>query len=268
MNTTLAVIAHDPEGRLYDQIVRVLPILKDIFERIAVQASPLAPATSLALFAAAGARVRREPPGPAGRPPGIGKVRRGAVELALQLDAPFILYCDDDRILHWAEHYADELAQVAERIAQCDFTVLGRTQRAWDTHPRIQRDTEAIFNHVFALASGTTWDVGAGSRGLSRRAGEAILAGCPDEESSTDVSWPLFLQQAGGVTLGYLATEGLEFETADRYGDQIAAAGGPDQWMAQLDADPRRWAYRLELARIEVEGILPYTNKQTFSAAG
>ena len=40
------------------------------------------------------------------------------------------------------------------------------------------------------------------------------------------------------------ATEGLEFETADRYGDQVAAAGGVEAWKARLDADPRRWAER------------------------
>src|SRR5256885_11454975 len=37
------------------------------------------------------------------------------------------------------------------------------------------------------------------------------------ESVGTDVSWPLFLQQDGNFSLGYIVTEGLEFETADRY---------------------------------------------------
>ncbi len=67
------------------------------------------------------------------------------------------------------------------------------------------------------------------------------------------------MQRAGGFGLGYIATEGLEFETADRFADQIEQAGGLANWMAQLDASPQQWAFRLELARIEVESAVPYT---------
>jgi hypothetical protein len=72
------------------------------------------------------------------------------------------------------------------------------------------------------------------------------------------VAWPLFLQRRGGFTIGYCATEGLEFETADRYADQVAAAGGLAAWMAQLDADPQRWVERLDVARVEVAAAAPY----------
>jgi hypothetical protein len=71
------------------------------------------------------------------------------------------------------------------------------------------------------------------------------------------VAWPLFVERAG-MTLGYIATEGLEFETADRHAEEIATAGGLDCWIAQLDTDPRRWAQRLDMARVEVEAALPY----------
>ena len=100
--------------------------------------------------------------------------------------------------------------------------------------------------------------MGAGARGLSRRAAQAILAGCPDLELSVDVSWPMFLRQAGGFNLGYLECEGLEFETADRFGPEIAAAGGYAQWLKPLEDDPRQWLWRLEVARLEIEALLPY----------
>ncbi len=74
---------------------------------------------------------------------------------------------------------------------------------------------------------------------------------------STDVSWPLFLERAGGFSLGYIATEGMEFETADRYGEEIAQAGGLAPWMARLDANPRNWAHRLDMARVEIEAMTP-----------
>jgi hypothetical protein len=142
-----------------------------------------------------------------------------------------------------------------------DFTVLGRTPRAFESHPRIQRDTEAIVNQVFATISGRDWDVTAAARAVTRRAAQAILQGCPDETVGTDVSWPLFAARAG-LTLGYIATEGLEFETADRHADEVAAAGGLDRWLALLDADPRRWVERLEIAKIEVEAALPYLDER------
>ena len=169
------------------------------------------------------------------------------------------MYSDCDRVLHWAEWFPEELDRVAERLAEHDFIVLGRTRRAFESHPRVQRDTEIIVNRVFEQVSGHAWDVTAAARGLALRAAQAIIEGCPDEELSTDVSWPLFLERAGGFSLGYIAAEGLEFETPDRYSREEAQAGGRAEWLAQLDADPRRWAHRLKLAQIEVEGILPYT---------
>jgi len=257
VTVALAVTYHDPKGRMHEQIKRALPVLNRVFGGLAVRASHGAHGPALALFAQAGAVIAQGLPEQAVERFKLGQARQEALALALQLNLPFILQCDCDRALHWAERYPKELAEVAARVADFDFTVLGRTPRALDSHPRIQRDTEAIVNHVFATVSGHAWDVTAATRGLARRAAQAVLAGCPDEDVSTDVSWPLFLERAGGFSLGYMATEGMEFETADRYGDEIAQAGGLARWMARLDADPRNWAHRLDMARVEIEAMTP-----------
>jgi len=262
VDVTLAVIYHDPQGRLYEQLVRVLPVLTGIFGGLTVAASHAAYERSLALLASAGALIERGSSDDVVEGAKLGRARRTAVELALRLDHPFVMYCDCDRALHWANWYPAELAGVTARLGH-DLIVLGRTQRAFDSHPRVQRDTEAIINHVFAMVSGHAWDVTTGARGLSRSAAEAVLSGCPDEEISTDVSWPLHILRAGGFSQSYIATEGLEFETADRYSDELAKAGGRAVWLAQLDADPRQWAHRLNLARIEIEGMLPYVHDST-----
>ena len=96
---------------------------------------------------------------------------------------------------------------------------------------------EAILNHLFSLVLGQSWDGMAGARGISRRAAQAILNGCSDEEISVDVSWPLYLQSLGGYTLGYLATEGMEFETQDRYPQEVADAGGLEAWINLIDSE-------------------------------
>ncbi len=259
MNVTLAIVCHDPFGRLYDQLARTLPVLAGIFDGLAVQASHATHERSLALFTSAGALLQQESADQVAAGAKIGAARRAAVEMALHFDCPFVMYCDADRALHWAERYPQELAEIAARLPEYDFTILGRTPRAFDSHPRAQRDTEAIVNRVFAAIDGRhAWDMLAAARGLSRRAAQAILDGCPDGEISTDVSWPLFLRQVGGYTWGYVEAEGLEFETADRYANEVAAAGGLARWLARLDADPRRWAHRLDMARVEVEAMAPY----------
>jgi hypothetical protein len=254
----LAATHHDPDDRLYDQIRCALPLIAEVFQSLAIQATHTTGTRSLELLTAAGALVRREIAEHFAGHLLLGRPRRAALALALQLDAPLLVFCDFDRMLHWATHYPDELAQMVTQIAAHDFTVLGRTDRAFNTHPRVQRDTETIINGIYATVSGFDWDVTAAARGLSRHAATAILAGCPDETLGTDVSWPLFLQRAGGFSLDYIAAEGLEFETADRYGDEVAAAGGIAPWLAQLDADPHQWIQRLNMARVEVEALLPY----------
>jgi len=262
MNVVLAATHHDPAGRLYEQSARALPVLTGIFGGLTIYATPETQQRSLALLADYGALIGREPPGQPSGLQTLGRGRRGALALGLELGAPAILFCDFDRALHWAECYPAELSQVARCAAAYDLTVLGRTRRAFESHPRIQRDTEAIVNQVFATVSGRDWDVTAAARALTRRAAEAILRGCPDETIGTDVAWPLFAARAG-LTLDYIATEGLEFETADRHAGEIAAAGGLERWMAQLDTDPRRWVERLEIARIEVAAALPYLDGQS-----
>jgi hypothetical protein len=228
---------------------------------LAVQASPRANEQALALFTQAGALVQRESAAQSGKKPKLGRVRREAIALALQLEMPFVLYCDGDRVLHWAERYPEELVQVVDQLGQQELTVLGRTVRAFNSHPRVQRDTEALVNDVFRMVSGYDWDVMVAARGLSRRAVEAILQGCPDEEISTDVSWPLYLQSAGGFSLGYIAAEGLEFETAAGCSAEIAAAGGYRAWLQQRDSDLERWARRLDIARTHMRAMMPFSQE-------
>ena len=255
MDIALASIIHDPTGRFADQIDRTLPALTAHFDAVAIQASRQTAPGVLDRLAALGARLGLEGTDSAAA---VGRVRRHAVALALQLDRPFVLYCDFDRVLHWLEAHPRELPDVAARLRPFDFTVLGRTPRAFNTHPRVQRDTEAVINHVFQRVSGRAWDTGTGARGLSRRAAEVITAQSADDTQGNDVTWPLLLMRAGGFTLGYIETEGLEFETADRFAAEVAAAGGLPDWLDRLDGDPAHWAARLELARVEVAAMIPF----------
>jgi hypothetical protein len=263
MSIALAAVHHDPDRLNDEQARRILPYLQPLYAGLFVVLSPYTASATRALLEANGVVVHVGDEGE-GLWGGIGRRRREAVALALNR-APAATHahlCDFDRILHWAEFHRGELPAIAQHIAAHDFTVLGRTPRAYASHPRTQRDTEYIINHVFRMASGYAWDVSAASRGLSRRAADAIVAGCPDDSIGNDCSWPLYLQQMQGFTLGYAECEGLEFETPDRYTQQVTEAGGLEAWIANIDGDPAPWERRLELARIEVASIRQFSRRQ------
>ena len=234
------------------------PVLNQVFGGLAIQTTSTTGQVTLERLAQAGAVIRRNTPQEDSGPPRIGLSRRQVVSLALESGADWVLYCDFDRALHWAEFYPGELATIAAAIQGYEFCVLGRTRRAFQSHPRFQVETETIINHVFFLACGLEWDVTAGARGLSRRACETLAVVSRDEGLSTDISWPLELRRLGSYSLGCLETEGLEYETADRYAQDVARMGGIDAWRAHLDADPVRWVHRVRLALEEVEAVLPF----------
>lgn len=263
MSVTLAITHHDPEGRLNPQLDRHLPLLTNLFDGIAVHSSPQANSEALARLERVGASIAIQERVLVGGTVQIGRVRREVIQQALAFETSHVLYCDGDRMLHWAEHYAHELTAVVGQIQQTDCTVLGRTERAYDSHPRIQRETERLINHAYHLISGNAWDITAAARGLSVAAVEAIVAECPDDTFGVDGTWPLTIQRLrergpSNLTLAYVETEGLEFETAAQFQPEIAEIGSVEAWMAGLDLDVEKWAVRLKLATIEVEAMLAY----------
>jgi hypothetical protein len=76
-----------------------------------------------------------------------------------------------------------------------------------------------------------------------------------------DAEWPLLLMNRAGLSVEHRRCEGLEFETADRFGPEIETAGGYQAWQAQLSADPQRWVFRLEVALLIADAVVRYAGK-------
>lgn len=255
----LASTHHDPDGRLLAQLTRTLPRLAAFFDGVSVFLTAQTVQATAAALARGGAQGHwGDPAMPVGHGH-LGLWRRAALGagLASYPEGGTVLFCDLDRAMHWVECYPDELGAALAFARDYDCTVFGRTARAFASHPRAQRDTEAIANHTFALVSGLAWDVMTACRGLSRGAAELIVARCDDDTVGSDCSWPLLCRRSG-LRLGYLETEGMEFETLDRYGDEIAGLGGAQAWLERFDADPRQWLGRIELARAEAASAVRY----------
>jgi len=263
MAITLATTYHDGNDRMHEQIARVLPTFTQLFDGIAIQVSVRAPERSLALLARAGAVIQRDDPSQPVGAAGLGNARRRVLALALQQNTPVLLFFDFDSLLHWAERYPDELAAVLSQLAQYDMTIIGRTERALNSHPQSQCATEVLVNRLFAHFAGAAWDVMRSGRGLARRAAETIVRESHDDGISTDVTWPLVLLQQGGFSITSIAVEGTEFETQDRYQPEVSGAGGQGQWLEQLDRDPRRWAHRFNLARLHAEAMIAFAGPTT-----
>ena len=256
----LASTYYDPNGRLFAPIQQALPILNSTFDHIAITVSERAfqPTVALLLENNVSIETRKELPIQEGKLPPVGFYRRTAVSHALNQNPTHILLCDLDRAAHWANFYADELHHVVTKLPEKDFWVIGRTERAFLTHPSSMVKTESIINEVFAKVSGFEWDVVAATRGMSAEAARFIVENSRDDTFGNDPSWPLLLLENGRFSIDYLATEGMAFETADAFPKEVAAAGGVAQWIAQQDADPEQWLYRLRAAEIEIMSILSF----------
>ena len=251
----LAVTVHQPDERLVSLIEAQLPSLVRRYVSMTAFCSQDTHATVLKLFRLNGVAVQVDD-GESGGIYRIGEVRRRTVQAGLQTGASHLQMCDFDRALHWVAHYPREIESVIHDIANHDLLVLGRTERAWATHPPYQAETEPLFNHVFSLVSGLPWDVGAGSRGLSRRAAEILLELSQEETVGVDAEWPLLLLKRDGFRVGYRICEGLEFETADRFGPEIEAAGSYAGWEAQMSVNPEQWVFRLRIALMIAEAAV------------
>ena len=187
--------------------------------------------------------------------------RYTVLQKATEFNFDYLHYADFDRLLHWLETRPDELRDAINHIKKADCTVIGRTKEAFDTHPQSMIQTEKLFNDVFSNYLGQSMDFGAGSRGFSRRAVEIILDQCTNKESlQMDVGWTVLLEQAG-LSIQYLAVDGLDWETPDQFRDEVATEEIRQQFIEKADANPENWALRVQVAQKIMQSGLSALNQ-------
>lgn len=171
-----------------------------------------------------------------------------ALRQALNSDATHVHYCDLDRLLYWAEAYGEELRQTLNVLTVTDVLVMGRSEAAWGTHPQAMRLTEQMFNEVFSHLLGQPMDIGASSRGFSRRVAEFLVQhSTPGRAVGVDSEW-LVLAHRAGFGIDYVAVDGLGWETPDQYKEDMIADVDLRLKMA-ADADTQ-WNFWLQRAKI------------------
>lgn len=249
--TVLLTGVHDPEGRLAALISTDLPHLQRHYATIVAICGVGTQFVTIERLRGYGVTVLSGDEIPVNaRPYALGVA-------AARPEWAHIHLCDFDSALHWARYWPDELDRVNATIAAFDFLLLGRTARAMASLPDAQRETERLINLIFARTTGgfdalrltddreTLVDICTGAWGLSQRGIAALQSRATITDIGFHAEWPLIARDTPGLRCGYLPCEGLEYETADRYPDQIAAAGSIEAWHATQNADILRWQHRL-----------------------
>jgi hypothetical protein len=183
--------------------------------------------------------------------------RVAALQAACATEAEHLHYCDMDRLIRWIETRPEELRRTVAAIPSADCLILGRTPAAYASHPQVMLETEQIINEVASHLLDLPVDICAGSKGLSRRLVRFLLTRIP-ADGWGDVSWAMLARRAG-FTLAYVAADGLDYETADRYQPRAADTNSQRLLAAAIDRDPEEWARRVRVAReILAEGLIAH----------
>ena len=249
----------NPRGEA-QRLIRLLPRLQQVYAQIVVVIPPEAviggeaSRQALLLQHYPGLDIQQCPEWAAGR--------YVALQRAVELSADAIHYADLDRLLRWVETHEDEWRAIACRIPGVDCLVIGRTPRAYATHPQAIVATEAISNQVVSRFLGSPMDVSAGSKGFRRQAADCILANTrPQRALGTDAEWPLVLLKAG-FRVEYTEADGLDWESADQYQEVAAAASDQRRAAEAYDADPKHWDYRVKVAMEIVDAAFKVMNAE------
>ncbi len=96
---------------------------------------------------------------------------------------------------------------VVSEIPKYPYLIIGRSNKAFYSHPVEWYETESIANKIFSLEVGINADITAGSCGISRESANYIskFSNC----LMTDAEWPLIVKRIARFDIGYMETDGL-----------------------------------------------------------
>lgn len=170
-----------------------------------------------------------------------------------------IFYIDFDRLLHWINNYPSEIMDTMKNSLNFDLLHIGRSERAFQTHPRTQRDTEKIVNHVGSKIFGFSEDIDIISVSyiFTPKLGHHLLR----YPSRTTVgfygAWPLILWNHAKDS-EYIEVEGQEWETPDRYHMEIEESGY-ENWSNSFQSTSE-WKKRVRFVDECLEEMLALTD--------
>jgi hypothetical protein len=243
-----------PRGELA-RLKRCLPRLLEVYSAMVVALPPDSEQGLFSELVAVHARLQafRCPEWPAGR--------CLALKAGVAQGSDFIHYADLDRLVRWVETRPAEWRAATEALQKYDYTIFGRSDAAYATHPQSMRMTEAISNLVVGQWLGRTLDISAGSKGFSQSAARIALESCDNQRPiGSDAAWTLALHLAG-IEAAYIEVDGLDWEIPDQYQEHAADVTRQQRIAAEYDADPTNWTRRVNVAMEVVESAFEVVRK-------
>lgn len=246
----LASTLHEPENRLSELIVRHNKFLEEAFQYSIVVVSPKTHQRVVKLLGELDFKVFEGSVK-------VSETYKAALRRALEEEPSRLLYCDFDRMLHWVNAYPDELTKVNKLLSDHDLLILGRTDRAFRTHPKTQTETESIANQIASKILGFEQirDVISACWGLSTSLANSLLHIPSENKYGFYCEWPIVAWRLA-KNPGYIEVDGLEWETPDRYKEEIKAKGY-EKWLHEFQT-PQEWEKRIEILGDVTTSMLKY----------
>jgi hypothetical protein len=252
VRTALAATIHDPAGRLVEAIPVLARRFGEVFASVACNVSDQTAPEVVRLVRGLGL-VMVHPTGLAT----VGRARRDALALALELGCAQLIYSDFDHMCRWLERGPAELQSLLTSAPQTNLLIVGRSPRAFAAEPARLRESEALVNRIYELMTGRAADLMFAVRRLSRPAAEAIVARSRIDTLATDVDWPLLAERLG-FSVGTAQSDALFYRTMDEFGAPADTG----------DGDPANWIARIEFAALHATAMREYLGESLRSRAG
>lgn len=201
---SLICITHDPSGNTIDSFRKIYKELECIYNELFIAISEESSIDLIRTIQESNFNYQLIPK------KGVAAARRAVVEFGLKGRSQYFHYCDFDRLLTWAHHYPSELIDTVKNISDHHYQILGRTNRAMNTHPEEWVETEKITNKICSIVLGQEVDITAGSCTFSRQVAEYINQ--YSKEQMTDAEWAMIAHRIAKLPVTYSAVEGLEYE--------------------------------------------------------
>ncbi|WP_433750567.1 hypothetical protein [Falsibacillus pallidus] len=223
-NIGLLTVTHDPSGKTINLFKALQKDLEEIYSDLFITISDQSSSELIMQMQNSKFNVKIIPK------LGAAQARREVVNFGLSGKSEYFHYCDFDRLLTWGKTYLDELKTTVAGIPHYDYQILGRTERAMNTHPEEWIETEKITNKICSLELGKEVDITAGSCSFSRRSAEIIIE--HSKEKMTDAEWAMIVHRIGNSSVEYKAVEGLEYH--EEINGVSRKNGSTEEWLGRL----------------------------------
>jgi len=155
--------------------------------------------------------------------------------------------------------YPQELKDIFLNFKGYDFLHIGRSKRAFATHPLTQQKTEYITNKIGSKTIGFSEirDIISVCFIINKRLAEKVIK--MDHITTTGFygTWPLVFWR-WAETKEYIEVGGLEWETPDKYETEINDIGY-DKWLSQFQSQ-EEWIKRAEMLEDCLSELLNLTD--------